>query len=178
MTKSLPVAEIVALAFGEIDQSSGFVVTEFWVRTFNAGGSLVIGKRDPALLHVDVIAGLLGYQEVLVAQLGSAEREGDTFPSPAEMLPAWNSGPLLTSPGAFAFFVDSMGYTELDKERGAALLSISLRPVSRVACDDPKYSQASEYWLARHSFGSFHDALRRVLDKMAKVGLGPTRTLH
>ncbi|WP_394005083.1 hypothetical protein ACF3M1_08235 [Luteimonas sp. WGS1318] len=178
MTPAALPAEIVAIAYGDVEVASGAVLMEVWVREITAEGTAVIGARDPVLVHYGMLEDLIARESRLITAMRKNGATRDVLPPAGRTLPAWDAGPALPSLMAFGYMCDGLGYRDVEADLGAVRLWFSVRPLAQAGNTDQEHSQGGEYLMARHTLPAFHQGMRNVLRKMRELGARPPEKLN
>ncbi|WP_101927042.1 MULTISPECIES: hypothetical protein [Luteimonas] len=178
MSAQVPPAEIVAIAYGEVEVKLGCVLTQIWVRVREPDGNVVIGARDPVLVHFDILAGLAKFEPELLAMFAERQATRDALRPVSAPLADWDSGPALSAPNAYQYFCSGWGYVDVDAALGALRLWFEAKPIAMLVEQSPGEAQGAEYLMAHRTLASYHRGLRNVIRKMEQAGVNTAPNPH
>lgn len=175
MDKEPQLSDIAAIAYGGIDPDLRSVLAEFWIRSPQHDGTLVLGRRSPVLMHVDVVGDLAGMKQEIYGWLGGVGSPRDLYQPPDEPLPTWNKGPDVSAPGAYDCFVESLNCVHIRCDMAAAKFEVKLRALTHRGIEDPRLTHTAAYWVGVYAMDGLFDGASQALRMMEEAGISMTR---
>lgn len=175
MSENACLGEILAISYGDIHVETGCVLAELMLRVPapDLAGQLRIGVLDPILIPHDMLAGLWCYRKKLLAAMMAAGADRDVLPAPSVQIPAWDSGPLFSSPDISPHCCKSLKLWGITAELGAVIVRIETSPLTGL-----KESFTQDLLLSYRSLPAHHERLELILEKMGGLGIGPQLQIH